>query len=124
MCVQGGVSVGAVDVAPIQDQEVGWAEQGQQDTENVQSNSDAEVGTISVKGNRMWDMVQTISFGARPYIYPFTPLCNNLIFLCTPTENCSQTGEKGKVFQKGTSPPTLVNHNIICVNTLTLIFVG
>ena len=49
MCVQGGVSVGAVDVAPIQDQEVGWAEQGQQDTENVQSNSDAEVGTISVK---------------------------------------------------------------------------
>ena len=120
MCVQGGVSVGAVDVAPIQDQEVGWAEQGQQDTENVQSNSDAEVGTISVKG----DMVQTISFGARPYIYSFTPLFDNLIFLCTPTENCSQTGKKGKVFQKGTSPPPLVNHNIICDNTLTLIFVG
>ena len=48
MCVQGGVSVGAVDVAPIQDQEVGWAEQGQQETENVQSNSDAEVGSISI----------------------------------------------------------------------------
>merc|ERR1719244_2022155 len=39
---EGGVAVGAGDVAPIQDQEVGWAEQGQQENENVQSNSDAE----------------------------------------------------------------------------------